>query len=287
MKIKILTFLTCLLITVGSFAQYNFSSSEPSGFATATEASQMADQIVKAVGLKANFQVAEAQVSNALAVLHQGKRYILYNRNFIDALTKVTGTKWAAISVLAHEIGHHLYNKTPRYGTPTLSTELEADEFSGYVLEKMGATLQEAEAAMKMLATNYATRTHPAKNDRLNSIALGWKNAGGVDTEEEEDEQPEYSQPERQSIIPRENIAATLFFNASPNNTYYVTKRLNVIQVSNQQVTMIGHLSRSNSRDYPYIISDNNGYRLYIDNSGRILNADGKTVGTIKTDEDS
>jgi hypothetical protein len=50
---------------------------------------------------------------------------------------------------------------------------------------------------------------------------------------------------------------------------------------------MIGHLSRSNDRDYPYIISDNNGYRLYIDNNGRIVNGDGKTVGTIKTDEDS
>src|SRR5205085_7375496 len=112
--------------------------------------------------------------------------YILYNPRFIDALTRATGTKWAAVSVLAHEIGHHLYRKPN--SERSLATELEADEFSGIVLAKMGASLKDAEAAMNLLATTRATATHPAGADRINSIAAGWKKGGGDESEIEQDE---------------------------------------------------------------------------------------------------
>jgi hypothetical protein len=58
-----------------------------------------------------------------------------------------------------------------------LATELEADEFSGFVLQKLGASLEEAQAAMSLIGSEKASRTHPAKSDRLSSIAMGWNEA--------------------------------------------------------------------------------------------------------------
>src|SRR6185436_10860107 len=171
MKIKIITLILSIFLSIGLFGQdrYDYTIKKPVGISSINEATTIAQQIVKAAGLKANFTIAEANVPNALAVLQQGKRYVLYNPGFVNRLTQATGTRWAAVSVLAHEIGHHLYNSLTGKPDKTLATELEADEFSGYVLEKMGASLKDAEAAMKMLATTYATATHPARNVRINS----------------------------------------------------------------------------------------------------------------------
>jgi hypothetical protein len=55
--------------------------------------------------------------------------------------------------------------------------ELQADFFSGYVMEKLGATLEEAEAAMSKIASPQASSTHPGKADRLNAIVKGWNSA--------------------------------------------------------------------------------------------------------------
>jgi hypothetical protein len=57
--------------------------------------------------------------------------------------------------------------------------ELEADFFSGYVMAKMGASLEEAKAAMSQIASPRASASHPAKADRLNAIANGWNDAKG------------------------------------------------------------------------------------------------------------
>src|SRR5687767_2166522 len=140
MKNKFFLFLASLLFSVSVFSQAG------TGFQSASEAADMATQILQAAGKKANFQVKEAKVPNAVAVLTNGRRYILYNPNFIDRLTRVTGTRWAAISVLAHEIGHHLNTHKVNGKTIPMSTELEADEFSGFVLRRMGASLEDAQA---------------------------------------------------------------------------------------------------------------------------------------------
>ena len=74
MKIKLLSFFIFLLLAKGLVAQEYSSAEEPAGFSTLSEAAQMADEIVKAAGVKANFMIAEARVPNAVAVLHQGKQ---------------------------------------------------------------------------------------------------------------------------------------------------------------------------------------------------------------------
>ena len=190
------------------------------------------------------------------------------------------------MSILAHEIGHHLYNSLSGKSNKGLATELEADQFSGYVLEKMGATLEEAQAAMNVLATPYATATHPARSDRVNSIASGWQTAGGIIPETETvSENVVKTQPSRSRdndvAVPAVSVLARVQFNNAPGKDFYITKRLNVVQVENDEVSLLGSLSRSTDKSYPFIISGTNGYRLYISSDGQIVNAKGNVIGKV------
>jgi hypothetical protein len=252
-----------------------------------TEGSLITDQIMDAVGLKPNFEVIAANVPNAAAVTYAGKRYILYNPNFFAQLTKTTGTKWAAISVLAHEIGHHLDGHTVSQGGSQPALELEADEFSGFVLRKMGASLEEAQIAMRTAAQQRATATHPAQYDRLDAIAKGWNHAddqaNGRSTASVSRPAPRIVpsvptlQPER---MEQNAVAARIRFNADPETAYFITSQKNVVKYSHNQVQVIGKLAVLNSNRYPFMIYDNST-QLFVDAHGNIITDSGKLVGTV------
>lgn len=154
------------------------------GDITAYEAGTSAQNVVKdimaVIGLKANFELRAANVPNAAAVLLKGKRFILYNPEYMNKINARTGSNWAAISIFAHEIGHHLNGHTLDNVGSRPQTELEADEFSGFVLHKMGASLTDAQAVMALIASLKGSHSHPAKADRLAYIATGWNNAGNT-----------------------------------------------------------------------------------------------------------
>ncbi len=275
---NLILYLFVILLPMSLMAQDRETTNEPTGFTTVSEAARVAEQIVKASGYRVNFAIAEANVPNAVAVLRQGKRYILYNPHFMNHISRTTGTKWAAISVLAHEIGHHLYGGQNNTGIPTMATELQADEFSGYVLEKMGATLPEAQAAMSLLPQTQASLTHPGRDDRISSIAKGWKKAGGIISDEKRGlvKVPVSSESEPA-------IAATIYFNANPQGKYYVTKEMKVVSVRNTGTAMIGRLTRSNNTEYPYILYDDTGYSLYVHLSGAIVSSSGNIIGRVSS----
>jgi hypothetical protein len=169
---NILIYLLLLMAPVLAKAQDDRHTT--SDFATVENAASVAQEIVKASGMKINFMIAEGRVPNAAAVLVRGQRFILYNPNFMNALNRKAGTDWAAVSVLAHEIGHHLF------GTGTaMASETKADEFSGFVLEKMGASLKEAQAALNVLPAHASSAAHPIPADRLGFVADGWYKSAG------------------------------------------------------------------------------------------------------------
>jgi hypothetical protein len=123
-----------------------------------------------------------AGVDSARAVIVDGQSAILYNPEFFEEIATDAGTDWAAVSVLAHELGHHHYGHVREgvRGYPTSVSrrhELEADYFSGYVLAKLGTTREEAEAAQRTYFDEHATATHPASPQRLRAIAAGWADA--------------------------------------------------------------------------------------------------------------
>lgn len=156
----------------------------PSGFSTNTDAINVVGTIMKFTGLPQNFEVMEApQVPNACAVILQGddglpKRVIAYSAKFMQSVSTATeNNNWAPISIMAHEIGHHLCGHTIMPGGSQPPTELEADKFSGYVLYKMGATLDDAQKAIKTLVPDEESQTHPARSRRITAIEDGWKQA--------------------------------------------------------------------------------------------------------------
>ena len=127
-------------------------------------------------GLEPNFVVKSANVPNAAAAVVNGQRVILYNPTFFNQMKAMTGADWASISVIAHEIGHHLQGHTlERSGSRPL-IELQADKFSGFILAKMGASLSEVSAGLSVL--NFpATATHPSSYERINAVKKGWHEA--------------------------------------------------------------------------------------------------------------
>jgi hypothetical protein len=129
------------------------------------------------IGLETNFKVKIAHVPNVEATIRHHQRYIVYNPDFITRVNMAAKDKWPAIFILAHEIGHHLEGHTIRGTNSRPAIELEADEFAGFAVCRMGATLEQAQMAMHIIANMEASKTHPGRADRLAAIEKGWNKA--------------------------------------------------------------------------------------------------------------
>ncbi|MEZ4951476.1 MAG: M48 family metalloprotease [Saprospiraceae bacterium] len=152
------------------------------GFSSNTDAEESIRKILEPIGLKPNFVLVPCpNIQNALAVnLDDGVRYIVYDPIFMEGIQKNAKTNWTSISILAHEVGHHLNGHTLTVGNDaqTRGEELEADEFSGFILAKIGSSLEQAQAAMKALphptCANEVYSSHPCLEKRLKAIKEGW-----------------------------------------------------------------------------------------------------------------
>lgn len=143
-------------------------------FQSDAEAERLIGDVMKHTGLPQNFEVLAANVPNAAAVIQERRRVILYSQSFVSDIVRRTGTEWAATSIMAHEIGHHLSGHTLENTGSRPDLELEADKFSGFTLYKMGGTLEQAKAAMEFAASDRGSSTHPPKSARLAAIHNGW-----------------------------------------------------------------------------------------------------------------
>jgi len=147
------------------------------------EGTRVVGEIMKYTGLPQNFEVVRGEVPNAAAVIMLGpdkipRRVIAYNPQFMGDVSRATrNNNWAPVSIMAHEIGHHLSGHTIVPGGSQPPIELEADKFSGFVLYKMGATLADSLKAIETLVPEQDGQTHPGRRKRVNAIADGWKQA--------------------------------------------------------------------------------------------------------------
>jgi hypothetical protein len=120
---------------------------------------------------------ASAETDNATATLEKDgdkeERLIFYNAEFMQELARKTKDYWSMVAVLAHELGHHVRLHTVISGRDH-EFELEADYQAGFILRRMGATLQQTQAAFRTLGTDAATSTHPARRQRIQAATLGW-----------------------------------------------------------------------------------------------------------------
>lgn len=163
------------------------------GFASDEDAQLAVDRILRQIGLPSKGFTLKScpNINNAVAkniMDSSGKyhRYILYDNQFMSRIENSANTDWSAISILAHEIGHHLIGHSLNNEGSNLIYELEADYWSGWALAKLGASLEEAQSAIQSLRYEKATATHPAKKDRLLEIEKGWNDGAensGVNSE--------------------------------------------------------------------------------------------------------
>ena len=143
-------------------------------FSSSADAEKIVSGIMDAMGLEANFKIKVANVSNVEATIKHHVRYILYNPEFVNKVNEVTKDKWASIFILAHEVGHHLEGHTEAGLRSRPAVELEADQFAGFVLCKMGATLKQAQLAMYYISNIESSKTQPGRLDLLNAMETGW-----------------------------------------------------------------------------------------------------------------
>jgi hypothetical protein len=268
-----------------------------SNFASVNEARSIIDEIISVMNLKVNFEVREANVPNAGDVFYNGKRYILYNPVFINQIDRAAKTDWASISILAHEIGHHVKGHTFKAGGNSYQQELEADEFSVLVLKKMGATLEEAQVAMNMVASDRASATHPARAYRLDAIAKGWNSGTAPVNNDVASVRPQTTatssavvserevpivitqKSEREEAIADRYIVVDGKFSIDKNNEYFITVQNNVVRWDGNNLAVVGKLAKLKSQDYPFYIYDATKNYVLISKNGYLVDKEGSKVG--------
>lgn len=141
------------------------------------EARTQVERVVRVSGLEMNFEMIVDPSTPAAAEIINGRRVILFDPRFMAQVADRICADWGAMSILAHEVGHHLAGHTLRQSAEPWRDELEADEFSGFVLSRLGATLAETTSAAARILPEQATPTHPGRKDRIAAIVHGWQNA--------------------------------------------------------------------------------------------------------------
>jgi len=165
-------------IAIGGYCSFEGNEMDPTvyGFDSDDEAEAAVREVTRYTGLRPNFVIRAANVPNAAAVIdaNTGERLILYNQAFMRSVVERTASDWSQVSILAHELGHHLQGHTLLAGGSRPPIELEADQFSGFVLQRMGATLDDALNAMRTIASEEGSDTHPPRSARLAAITNGY-----------------------------------------------------------------------------------------------------------------
>ncbi|GAB2864544.1 M48 family metalloprotease [Hymenobacter ruber] len=289
----------------------------PAQAQTAPAPTDVIREITDAVGLKARFQLrATREVDNAAAVVYDGQRYLLYNPDFLNAVNRAGHTDWAGISILAHEMGHHLNGHTLRAGGSQPADELEADEFSGFVLRKLGASLAQAQAAMATVADDEGSSTHPGRTPRLTAISQGWQRANGQIVASARTAapsaapaviaaapmaQPTRELPARQArqypSVPDDagemvavsqntgdavRLVGQLTFRNDPSQRYYLTNALKVVRVDDDDnAEVVGRVTRTTSQTFPFVLTDGQQRRLFITARGDVYDKAGQRVAKL------
>ena len=159
------------------------------GFTTNNEAESALDKILSVIGASKRFVLQPCDgINNAVATSFRGIRYILYDRDFMNTISY--GDNWGNIFILAHEVGHHINGHSLDHvlyavdvvEQKTLSQsrkeELEADEFAGFILAKLGGPLSAGIKALSSSSNNDDTySTHPKRDKRIAALKKGFNSA--------------------------------------------------------------------------------------------------------------
>ncbi len=160
-------------------------------FSTQKSADEALDKILKSIGAAKRFVIQPcSNINNAVALSYKGVRYIMYDPEFMSELSY--SNDWANMFILAHEVGHHVnghsidvvlaatdvVEKVPLFQKRI--QELEADEFAGFVLGRLGASFFDIESVFSDMSDADDTySTHPKRSKRINAARKGYQDSGG------------------------------------------------------------------------------------------------------------
>ena len=159
-------------------------------FSSDYEAEKALDQILNVIGASKRFVLQPCDnINNAVATSYKGIRYILYDRDFMYSLHN--GNNWGNLFILAHEVGHHINGHSvdivlyaseavePKTLEQRRQQELEADEFAGFILAKLGGDISEVNKIFLKISSNNddSYSTHPSRSKRLNAVKVGYDKA--------------------------------------------------------------------------------------------------------------
>ncbi len=246
------------------------------GFTSDREAHEALDRIMRFAGLEPSFVLKAASVPNAVAAIKGTQRLILYNQQFMMRVRDRTQTDWSAISILAHEVGHHLQGHTLQRGGSRPEIELEADKYSGFILKRMGAPLDKAQAAMRLITTEEGSKTHPGRQARLAAITNGWLQASDLNPPPDRkktppnDDTPAPALPKTPPVVSPVYVARAVF-HADPFE-YYITAGNDIVGVPQTgQPRIVGKKIRPTAPGFVWMYSTNTiTYGVTAD--GRIIN---------------
>lgn len=146
--------------------------------------------ICDATVIQQNFVVQRSNVDNALATIDaNGNRVIYYSEAFFQTLNN----KAYEIAILAHEIGHHLNNNSFSRSDRSPTDELQADEFAGSILCKLGYTLEDAKNLLTLKCPVQGDGFYPPRSARIEAFITGYLKAGCATSETKN--------PDKQSIF--------------------------------------------------------------------------------------
>jgi hypothetical protein len=205
-------------------------------------AKEAVHRIVRYSGLQPDFIVREnASVATAIAFVKDRQRIIEYNSEFIARVMDSTSTNWSAISILAHEVAHHLLGHTLDPERVRPGDELACDRYSGFILQAMGATLEATLSAMEVSGNPHGTRSHPPKHARSEAIRQGWIQSR---------ELAERKEPEPYEV--RDVFRFTVRFTGDAN-TYYVDRDDKLVWFNSYAEPIeFGSLEQLDGRDPKY-----------------------------------
>ena len=135
---------------------------------------QVVRRINRALSINPDFDILILRGDdNAFAGVAGGRRILGIDVGFLVRLNQHVGTEWSAISIIAHEVGHHIAG----FSTSRFRNELNADYWSGHALQRLGSSKRAAARTILAIGTEYDTDTHPNKRDRAAKIRQGWDDA--------------------------------------------------------------------------------------------------------------
>jgi hypothetical protein len=134
--------------------------------------------ITNSIFFDASFDLCSMDEKNVTVAPGPDRIKLIYGKPLFQPMLESPRTNWEAIALLAHEIGHIVlhFNSTQAHSGNIKSIELEADEFAGYILAKLGVP-EETLKIFPKYGDNFvdSPQHHGTPTERYRAAEKGWE----------------------------------------------------------------------------------------------------------------